>query len=150
MNQSKSNLADPGTLPQDTFAVLCTMDDANKIEVQKFSWVAETGPFYEVPESLADSEQHPHILKYLNSSKMKPKGRRNAKVIIRKKKLKDRSMGAYYRWRVVFKQTEPVRDKRHASCQGKRFQRISTHGRSSGAKRRQQEFIGGSDSGKIS
>ena len=40
MNQSKSNLADPGTLPQDTFAVLCTMDDANKIEVQKFSWVA--------------------------------------------------------------------------------------------------------------
>lgn len=88
MNQSKSNLADPGTLPQDTFAVLCTMDDANKIEVQKFSWVAETGPFYEVPESLADSEQHPHILKYLNSSKMKPKGRRNAKMIIRKKNSK--------------------------------------------------------------
>ena len=77
-------MADPGKLPQDTFAVLCTMDDKSQIEVRKVSWIAETPPYYEVPEGLTDSKLHPHIIKYLNYATMKPGGRRNAKVVVYK------------------------------------------------------------------
>lgn len=80
----QSTMANLSTIRQDHFFALCTMDDDERIRVHKFSWEREKPPYFEVPESAAAIEGHPLIASALNSSTMKPGGRRNARVYVYK------------------------------------------------------------------